>query len=43
MIKKNFQKPIDKSAQMCYNKDTEREVDRYEEQRTAKPNQQGNE
>lgn len=40
--KKNFKKTIDKYIEICYNKDTEREVDKYEEQRTAKPNQQGN-
>ena len=39
---KKFQKPIDKSVQICYNKDTEREVDNYEKQKAAKPNRQGN-
>ena len=38
-----FKKPIDKYVQICYNKDTEREVDKHEEQKITEPNQQGNE
>ena len=37
-----FKKGVDKIKIVCYNKDTEREVDNYEKQKAAKPNRQGN-